>query len=52
MQIKFSDSSYIEVIKKENKVIISISAKDSNNILKRITNTVELTLEEYDKLIS
>lgn len=54
MKIEFSDKSYIDCQKSSypGKVIIMISAKDQDNVLKRITNTVELTNEEFQKLIS
>ena len=54
MRIEFDDKSYIECYKSDQpgKVIIAISAKDHGNHLKKITNAVELTLEEFKKLIS
>jgi len=54
MKIEFDDKSYIECIKSNQpgKVIISISAKDHENKLKKITNAVELTIEEFKKLVS
>jgi len=54
MKIEFPDKSYIECRKSDNpgKVIISISAKDHQNALKKITNSVEITNEEFKKLIS
>jgi len=54
VKITFEDKSYIEARKSDNpgKVIIAISAKDHENPLKKITNAVELTAEEFKKLIS
>lgn len=54
MKITFDDKSFIECKKSDNpgKVIISISAKDHTDPLKKITNAVEITIEEFKKLIS
>lgn len=54
MKITFEDKSYIECVKSDNpgKVVITISAKDHNDPLKKITNAVEITNEEFKKLIS
>lgn len=54
MKITFDDKSYIECVKSDNpgKVVITISAKDHNDPLKKITNAVEITNEEFKKLIS
>lgn len=54
MRIEFDDKSYVECRKSDQpgKVIISISAKDHENPLKKITNAVELTAEEFKKLVS
>ena len=54
MKIEFDDKSCIECRKSDNpgKVIILIKAKDHENPLKKITNAVELTTEEFKKLIS
>jgi nitrate reductase NapAB chaperone NapD len=54
MKITFDDKSYIECIKSDNpgKIVITISAKDRNDPLKKITNAVEITAEEFKKLIS
>jgi len=53
MKITFNDKSFIECIKSNDpgKVIFTISAKDGNNALKQITNSVEITLEEFKQLI-
>ena len=54
MKIVFNDKSYIECNKSDNpgKVVITISAKDRTDPLKKITNAVEITLEEFKRLIS
>jgi len=53
MKIEFNDKSYLEFKKTENnKVVITVSAKDYENPLKKINNTVEITLEEFKQLIS
>lgn len=54
MKLVFDDKSFIECAKSDNpgKVVISISAKDGSDPLKKITNAVEITLEEFKKLIS
>lgn len=54
MKIEFDDKSYVECHKSDHpgKVVISISAKDYENPLKKITNAVELTAEEFKQLIS
>jgi nitrate reductase NapAB chaperone NapD len=54
MKIQFEDKSYIECRKSDNpgKILIIISAKDQSNQLKKITNAVEITEEEFKKLIS
>ena len=54
MKITFEDKSYVECVKSDNpgKVVITISAKDHNDPLKKITNAVEITTEEFKKLIS
>lgn len=54
MKIIFDDKSYIDCYKSNEpgKVVIVISAKDAENPLKKITNAVELTTEEFKKLFS
>lgn len=54
MKITFADKSYVECRKSDSpgKIIVAISAKDHENPLKKITNAVELTAEEFKKLIS
>jgi hypothetical protein len=54
MRITFDDKSYIECQKSKEpgKIYVVISAKDAVDPLKKITNAVELTTEEFKKLIS
>lgn len=54
MKIEFSDKSYVDCQKSSEpgKIIIIISAKDGADPLKRITNAISLTAEEFNKLIS
>lgn len=54
MKIQFEDKSYIECRKSDTpgKIIVMISAKDHQNPLMKITNAVELTVEEFKRLIS
>ena len=54
MKLEFEDKSYIEFKKSDSpgKIMIVISAKDHENPLKKITNAVEVTIEEFKKLIS
>ena len=52
-KIIFDDKSSIECNKSDNpgKIVISISAKDGSDPLKKITNACELTIEEFRRLI-
>jgi nitrate reductase NapAB chaperone NapD len=54
MKIIFDDKSYVECQKSNTpgKIMIVISAKDHTDPLKKITNAIELTAEEFKKLIS
>jgi hypothetical protein len=54
MKIVFDDKSYIECRKSDNsdKIIFIISAKDQINSLKKISNAVEISIDEFKKLIS
>ena len=53
MKIEFDDKSYVEITKSsEGKVIILIQAKDHDNHLKKITNAVELTAQQFKELVS
>jgi nitrate reductase NapAB chaperone NapD len=53
MKIQFDDKSFIECKKSDNpgKIVITISAKDHTDPLRKITNAVEITVEEFKKLI-
>lgn len=54
MKIEFEDKSFIELKKSEhsdNIVIIIIQAKDFSNPLKKITNAVEISVEQFNELI-
>jgi nitrate reductase NapAB chaperone NapD len=54
VRITFEDRSYIECRKSDSpgKMIVIISAKDHENPLKKISNAVELTVEEFKKMLS
>ena len=53
MKIQFTDKSFIEAKKIDSdKVLFIIQAKDHENPLKKITNAVELSIEEFKTLIS
>jgi hypothetical protein len=54
MKISFEDKSYVEFKKSEypGKITIIISAKSHDNPLKKTTNAVELTMEQFKNLIS
>ena len=52
MKIQFDDKSYIECKKNEaGNIVILIQAKDQSNPLKKITNAVELTAEQFKNLV-
>lgn len=52
MKIEFEDKSYVEVLKDDmGKITIVIQARDHENSLKKITNAVELTVEQFKSLI-
>jgi hypothetical protein len=54
MKIFFDDKSFIECRKSDNpdKILMIIQAKDHENPLKKITNTVEMSIAEFKLLIS
>jgi hypothetical protein len=54
MKIIFEDKSFVECAKSNTpgKVVITISAKDGTDPLRKIINAVEITDEEFHKLIS
>ena len=53
MKITFDDKSFISCEKSNNpgKIIITISAKDGNDALKKITNAVEISMDQFKELI-
>jgi uncharacterized secreted protein with C-terminal beta-propeller domain len=51
MKIAFDDGSYIDCRKDNDKIIIIIASKDSTNPLRKIINSVEITTDEFKKLI-
>ena len=52
MKIEFEDKSYIECRKNDDKILFVIVARDQNNKLKKLKNAVELTEDEFKRLIS
>jgi hypothetical protein len=54
MKIVFEDKSYVDIVKSNEpgKIIITIQAKDTTNALKKISNSVDLTLEQWQQLIN
>lgn len=54
MRITFDDKSYCECRKSDtpDKVLLIISAADGTNKNKKTTNAVEITKEEFNRLIS
>lgn len=52
MKIEFEDKSYIEFKKNNNKILISIQVVNQNDQLRKITNTVELTEEQFKQLFN
>jgi len=54
MKIQFDDKSYVEARKSDNPgmIVITIAARDGSNPLKKITNAVEITAAEFQRLIS
>lgn len=51
MKILFEDSSFVELKKENDSYILTIQAKDHENIRKKITNTVALSKAELMKLL-
>jgi len=53
-KIIFDDKSSIECNKSDNpgKIVITIAAVDQTDKLKRINNSCELTVEEFQQLIA
>ena len=54
MKKEFDDrgANFIEVSESDGKVAIILSSKDGSSLNKTIINSVELTLEEFQELIS
>lgn len=51
MKIEFDDGGYVNIYKNpEGKVMITLFAIDSNNKLKRIANSVLISLEEFNAI--
>ena len=53
MKIEFEDKSFIEIKKSDNSdnIVVIIQAKDFANPLKKITNAVEISVEQFNELI-
>ena len=53
MKIEFDDKSFVEIKMSDipGKILIMIQAKDYSNPLKKITNAVDLSMDEFKKLI-
>jgi hypothetical protein len=54
MRITFDDKSFVECKRSDNpgKVMIVISASDRSDPLKKTTNAVEISQEEFQKLVA
>ena len=52
MKLEFDDKSYIEIIKSNEKICVSIGAKSMENSKKVILNSVELSMEDLKLLLS
>lgn len=52
MKITFDDKTYVECRTADDKIVIIISAKDQSNPLRKIVNAVEISKEEFKRLIS
>jgi hypothetical protein len=52
MKLVFKDKSYIEINKNNiDKIVISIGAKDTKNALSMLVNSVEISIEDWEKII-
>lgn len=52
MRLDFEDKSYINIfLSAHNKVAISIGAKNASNPLQTIVNSLEITYDEFKKLV-
>lgn len=53
MKIIFEDKSYLEATKSDDgNIFITIQAKDHQNPLKKITNSVKINKEQLQQLLS
>lgn len=54
MKIIFEDKSYLEIKKSETteNIVLIIQAKDVENPLKKITNSVEITKTQFEQLFT
>lgn len=53
MKIDFEDKSSVEITKTtDNCINLIIKAKDNNNLLKKIVNSVKITKEQLEYLLS
>jgi len=54
MKIVFDDKSFVECNKADEsgKIVLTISAKDRSDPLKKITNAVEISMDEFKTLVS
>ena len=51
MRIDFDNNSFIEIYYSEDKIAIILGAKDSSNPFKKIVNSAEISIDEWNKLI-
>lgn len=53
MKITFEDKSYIDCYKSNEpgKIVLVISAKDSSDPLKKITNACEISVDDFKKMV-
>jgi hypothetical protein len=51
VKISFPDGSYVSVEKTDDKVVLTVAARDYDNPRKKITNAVELSLAEIKQLM-
>jgi len=52
MKISFDDYSYIEIIiNQNNKVQITLGARDKNNSKSQIINSVEISKDEFSNFV-
>lgn len=51
-KIVFDDGSYIELVKINDKITITIGAIDNDRPLSMIINSLELTIEQFNSLFN